>query len=410
MKLIALTMLTTTLLTGSAYGSASKIICGTQPGEIYFVGPVPHYQMWPGLWYSSNYGTTLELRDQSQYETYGGIWADAADSSLYRSYQPPNSNHEEFSSNGGNDWVIVNTENADQDLSYASGVIPGEVYRSANIQPFYHILERSTNNGIEYVQCSTTGFPDTLGIYTAALGADPGEVYICSNHGYLYYSADYGENFSFQGDVGEIAEVPNESVLLNGAEPGEIYLFWSNYFDERKIWRFSDYGISGELLYTFYYGIEWATCRFSTSGQPGEIYFYAVNYHPYSGGVVHILHTTDYGQNWDFYQHDLTQNAIELKIPSAPSLEQITVWPNPFNASTSIHFELGKPSTIRMTVYDIRGDRVRQLITDKELIPGGYNVSWTAINENRQPVASGIYLLEMQVDQFKEIKKMVLVR
>jgi hypothetical protein len=44
------------------------------------------------------------------------------------------------------------------------------------------------------------------------------------------------------------------------------------------------------------------------------------------------------------------------------------------------------------------------------MIPGGYNVSWGGINEYDQPVASGIYLLKLQVDEFKEIRKMVLLR
>ena len=44
------------------------------------------------------------------------------------------------------------------------------------------------------------------------------------------------------------------------------------------------------------------------------------------------------------------------------------------------------------------------------MLPGGYNVSWRGIDQYNQPVSSGIYLLEMQVDQFTEIKKMVLVR
>ncbi len=85
-------------------------------------------------------------------------------------------------------------------------------------------------------------------------------------------------------------------------------------------------------------------------------------------------------------------------------------YPNPFNASTSIHFELGKPSIINMTIYDIQGNNIRNIIENKQLLPGGYNISWTGINEHNQPVSSGIYLLEMQVDQFKDIKKMVLVR
>jgi hypothetical protein len=85
-------------------------------------------------------------------------------------------------------------------------------------------------------------------------------------------------------------------------------------------------------------------------------------------------------------------------------------YPNPFNSSTSIHFELGKPSTVNLKIYDIQGNEIKQLIVNKEMLPGGYNVSWNGKNDQNQPVSSGIYLLELQVDQYQQMKKMVLIR
>lgn len=85
-------------------------------------------------------------------------------------------------------------------------------------------------------------------------------------------------------------------------------------------------------------------------------------------------------------------------------------YPNPFNASTTIHFEIGKPSVVNMTIYDLQGNKIKDLIAGEEMLPGGYNVSWTGRDEYNQPVSSGIYLLELQVDQYREIRKMVLLR
>ncbi|TKJ40704.1 hypothetical protein CEE37_06995 [candidate division LCP-89 bacterium B3_LCP] len=85
-------------------------------------------------------------------------------------------------------------------------------------------------------------------------------------------------------------------------------------------------------------------------------------------------------------------------------------FPNPFNAATTIHFELGKASLISLIVYDLQGNRIKELIKSKEMILGGYNVSWTGRNETGQPVSSGIYLLELLVDEYREVRKMVLVR
>jgi len=85
-------------------------------------------------------------------------------------------------------------------------------------------------------------------------------------------------------------------------------------------------------------------------------------------------------------------------------------YPNPFNSSTSIHFELGKPSTVNLRIYDLRGAVINPLIINQQMLPGGYNVSWTGKNEQNQPVSSGIYLLELQVDQYRQLKKVVLIR
>jgi len=109
---------------------------------------------------------------------------------------------------------------------------------------------------------------------------------------------------------------------------------------------------------------------------------------------------------------------IDLGAPVEPGdLPHMPGWyrleqnfPNPFNATTFIHFELGKHSTVSMTVFDLQGHKIRELIQSKEMRPGGYSISWSGRNELNQPVSSGIYILELQVDQFKETRKMVLIR
>ncbi|HDH57701.1 MAG TPA: T9SS type A sorting domain-containing protein [Bacteroidetes bacterium] len=109
---------------------------------------------------------------------------------------------------------------------------------------------------------------------------------------------------------------------------------------------------------------------------------------------------------------------VDLGAPVEPGeLSHIPGWykldqnfPNPFNASTTIHFELGKLSTVNMTIFDLAGNKIRELIKSQEMRPGGYNVSWSGRNQFNQPISSGIYILELQVDQFKETRKMVLIR
>ena len=79
-------------------------------------------------------------------------------------------------------------------------------------------------------------------------------------------------------------------------------------------------------------------------------------------------------------------------------------FPNPFNPSTNIKFDLPKISKIKIIIYDLLGREIVKLI-DGELPAGQHSVNWNAINQN-----SGIYLLYMQADNFKQTKKIILIK
>jgi len=85
-------------------------------------------------------------------------------------------------------------------------------------------------------------------------------------------------------------------------------------------------------------------------------------------------------------------------------------YPNPFNTSTTIHFEIARPSTVNMAIYDLHGRMVKTLILGKTMLPGGYNVAWTGKDDAGRTVASGMYLLIMNVNNFRQMKKMVLIK
>jgi len=84
--------------------------------------------------------------------------------------------------------------------------------------------------------------------------------------------------------------------------------------------------------------------------------------------------------------------------------------PNPFNPSTTISFELPKTSDISLTVYDIMGREVINLI-DKTCQAGYLNVVWDGKDKIGQQVSSGIYLYALRSSAgYCETKKMVLIR
>lgn len=79
-------------------------------------------------------------------------------------------------------------------------------------------------------------------------------------------------------------------------------------------------------------------------------------------------------------------------------------YPNPFNPSTTIKFDIAVSGNVKLTVYDVLG-KVATVLVNQHLNQGTYN-----INFNDMSLSSGIYFYELKTGNFRDIKKMTLVK
>jgi len=79
-------------------------------------------------------------------------------------------------------------------------------------------------------------------------------------------------------------------------------------------------------------------------------------------------------------------------------------FPNPFNPTTNIAFSVPKSEFVRISVYDITGRLVQDLV-NSNLAAGKYNATWDAAN-----FSSGVYFYKIQAGDFTEMKKMSLIK
>jgi len=93
---------------------------------------------------------------------------------------------------------------------------------------------------------------------------------------------------------------------------------------------------------------------------------------------------------------------IPPNIPSTFSLHQN--YPNPFNASTTIPFTLDRELPVKVVVYNGLGQFVATLI-DGQISPGQHQLRWDA-----EMYSSGVYLITLEVNGYKDVKKMILVK
>lgn len=91
------------------------------------------------------------------------------------------------------------------------------------------------------------------------------------------------------------------------------------------------------------------------------------------------------------------------EIPDTPRLSLIAA-PNPFRSETRLRFSTETAGAVRLSVYDVRGRRVRTLF-DGYRPAGAHTGSWDGTNSSGRPVASGIYFIRLQSRRETVVKK-----
>jgi flagellar hook assembly protein FlgD len=84
-------------------------------------------------------------------------------------------------------------------------------------------------------------------------------------------------------------------------------------------------------------------------------------------------------------------------------------YPNPFNPETRIVFELVEDSEVDLGIYNLKGQRVRELKIKDERI-NMKEVVWDGRDDLGRAVASGIYLVRLKIRDDMVIRKIMLIK
>ena len=122
---------------------------------------------------------------------------------------------------------------------------------------------------------------------------------------------------------------------------------------------------------------------------------------------------SDGGNEWVFlvptpgYSNSGLSILVNNPVPNTYHLFQS--YPNPFNPVTTIRYDLPEDELVNITIYDIIGRQVKILINSSQT--AGYkSIQWNATNNQGQPVSAGLYLYTIEVGDFRQTKKMVLLK
>jgi len=84
-------------------------------------------------------------------------------------------------------------------------------------------------------------------------------------------------------------------------------------------------------------------------------------------------------------------------------------YPNPFNPTTTIRFEVPTREHVALTVYDVGGALVRKLVNE-EKAPGSYSLQWNGTDDKGRRVSSGVYFYKITAGEFTDVRKMTLLK
>jgi hypothetical protein len=134
-----------------------------------------------------------------------------------------------------------------------------------------------------------------------------------------------------------------------------------------------------------------------TSNSPKEYTF--IDNHISAGKYLYRLKQIDRNGASKYSQH------VEVEVGNVPKVFSLSQnYPNPFNPSTTIRYFLPSTAHVNLTVHDILGRMIAILVNEEQ--PMG----WKEVEWNASAMPGGIYFYQLHINNFADVKKMLLLK
>ena len=118
----------------------------------------------------------------------------------------------------------------------------------------------------------------------------------------------------------------------------------------------------------------------------------------------------DHAGNVGDYSETVEAAVLSIDVDQIPEVFALHQnYPNLFNPTTQISYDLPEDALVNVTIYDIMGRSIRSLLNGSQT--AGYrSIIWDATNNLGEPVSAGMYVYTIQTGEFRQTKKMVLLK
>lgn len=167
-------------------------------------------------------------------------------------------------------------------------------------------------------------------------------------------------------------------------------------------------------------GQDW-TALWEKSGRHDYFQLEEVSLDDYAGTGIYLrfrltdesihVELTDPGWTIDNIRIISGSSSVQNEDGSLPPIQAALYpnYPNPFNPETTIRYSLASTTDINITVYNVRGQMVRRLVSGA-MPSGNHKIVWNGRDDGGKEVGSGIYLYRLESGDYVKIRKMMLVK
>ena len=99
----------------------------------------------------------------------------------------------------------------------------------------------------------------------------------------------------------------------------------------------------------------------------------------------------------------------ESEFQSPATVHLVNAYPNPFNPTTEIHYDLRLDQRVQVTIYDLNGRLVKTVLNEHQS-HGHHSLTWHGTDDLGNPLASGIYLVQLVTAEETHSRKLMLIK
>jgi hypothetical protein len=285
----------------------------------------------------------------------------------------------------GEGLKIIDISTPSAPVEVGSYDTPGNAYDVQYVAPYVYVADDGA--GLRIIDVTDPTTPEETGSFNTPGSARA--VYYYDSHVYV---ADYEQGMPIidVSDPTAPVEVSTYSTIYDlfdvFVSNGKAYL--ANWYGGIRVLDVSDLSDVTEIGYY---------------SRMGSIMCFTVQV------VDGLIYTGNSSDGFSIFRYQVIQSGIEDTAARPQKFSLSQNYPNPFNPETTIRFALPEDRMVNLRIYNIAGQTVRTL--KRERMTAGYHqVRWDGRDFSGREVGSGVYFYRIQAGEFRETKRMVLLK